>query len=139
MVRQDRYKLISTGIVGDASTMEFDPKQQEIPFRELSGATQDGPLEHRLAVFDLKSDPYEYVNLIDTVRGQEVLDWAIRTHEDLKGEHKGRERHPLEKIVAAQADEKKRETENAEKKAAINSKAQLTLARIKRRIFDILR
>lgn len=119
MVRKDGYKLISTGTVGDASTKEFDPGQREIPGRELSIATQDGPLEHRLAVFDLKSDPYEYVNLIDTVQGREVLDWAIRTHKDLKGEHRGRERLPLGKIVGAQADEKKRE--------------------IKKRMFGILR
>ena len=58
-MRKDGYKLISTGIVGDVSTMEFDPGQQKIPFMELSIATQDGPLEHRLVVFDLKSDPYK--------------------------------------------------------------------------------
>ena len=40
--------------------------------------------EHRLAVFDLKTDPYEYVNLIDTPEGQEVLDWAIQKHKSLR-------------------------------------------------------
>jgi hypothetical protein len=38
---------------------------------------------HELAVFDLEADPYEYVNLIDTSIGREVLAWAVATHEEL--------------------------------------------------------
>ncbi len=34
-MRKDGCKLISTGIVDEASTMEFNPMQQKIPFREL--------------------------------------------------------------------------------------------------------
>ena len=45
MVRKDGYKLISTTQEGE-----------------------DFP-EHRLAVFDLETDPYEYVDLIDTPKG----------------------------------------------------------------------
>jgi hypothetical protein len=40
--------------------------------------------EHRLAVFDLKTDPYEYVNIVGTTQGQEVLEWAIKKHKELK-------------------------------------------------------
>jgi hypothetical protein len=46
---------------------------------------------HELAVFDLETDPYEYVNLIDTSQGQEVLAWAVARHEEL-----ARSRHPPE-------------------------------------------
>ncbi len=38
---------------------------------------------HGLAVFELETDPYEYVNLVDTPAGQEVLTWAIAKHEEL--------------------------------------------------------
>jgi len=68
MVRKDGFKLISTGLTDGAK------KNGEFY----------GPDYHKLAVFDLKSDPYEYVNLINTDQGQEVLDWAITTHRDLK-------------------------------------------------------
>jgi len=47
----------------------------------------EGFAEHRFAVFDLKSDPYEYVNLIDTSLGKEVLEWAIKEHKSLKTEN----------------------------------------------------
>jgi len=47
--------------------------------------------EHRLSVFDLKNDPYEYVDLIDTPRGQEVLDWAIEKHQSLREEYARRQ------------------------------------------------
>ncbi len=57
MVRKDGYKFLS----------------------EMGGAHQ-----HKLAVFDLKTDPYEYANLIDTPQGQEVLKWAITKHKELK-------------------------------------------------------
>ncbi len=60
MVRKDGCKLISVEHDADA----------------LPG--------HRLAVFDLKSDPYEYVNVINTPQGQEVLDWAIQIHKSLR-------------------------------------------------------
>lgn len=39
---------------------------------------------HAPAVFDLRSDPYEYVNLLKTPKGQEILKWAIQTHASLK-------------------------------------------------------
>jgi arylsulfatase A-like enzyme len=41
---------------------------------------------HRMAVFDLNIDPYEYVNLIETKQGQEVFEWAISRHRELKPE-----------------------------------------------------
>ena len=65
MVRSDGWKLISTGPVREA-----DPPQKSTDY-------------HRLAVFDLRSDPYEYVNLVDTPQGQEVLRWAIERHREL--------------------------------------------------------
>lgn len=68
MVREDGCKLVSTGkLGGDAS----DPEHY-------------GPAYHRLAVFDLTTDPYEYVNLIDTPQGQDMLRWAIAEHRALK-------------------------------------------------------
>lgn len=68
MVRKDGYKLISVGPTIDADGTE----------------TPGSFPSHQLAIFDLKSDPYEYVNLIDTEQGNEVLDWAIQTHAELK-------------------------------------------------------
>jgi len=68
MVREDGYKFLSVGC-----SMANDG-------REAPGSFPD----HRLAVFHLKSDPYEYVNLIDTEQGQEILDWAVQTHQQLK-------------------------------------------------------
>ena len=68
MVRKDGYKVISTGPVKE--------------FQE--GEEKFGPDYHRLAVFDLNSDPYEYVNLIDSTQGQEVLEWAMNRHRELK-------------------------------------------------------
>ena len=69
MVRKDGYKFISVGNV----------KEGEEDIYANCGFSQ-----HRLAVFDLNSDPYEYVNLINTSQGQEVLDWAIKRHKELK-------------------------------------------------------
>jgi arylsulfatase A-like enzyme len=69
MVRDDGYKFISVGSNG----MKEDRIQ-----------AQRGFAGHRLAVFDLKPDPYEYVNLIDTQQGQEVLEWSISRHKKLK-------------------------------------------------------
>ena len=60
MVRKDGYKFISV-----------EPCKTSIQ-------------EHSLAVFDLKTDPYEYVNLINTPQGQEVLNWAIKKHRSLR-------------------------------------------------------
>jgi hypothetical protein len=68
MVRKDGFKLISTGVISASA------KEGELY----------GPDYHKLAVFDLKSDPYEYVNLINTNQGQEFLEWAITKHKDLK-------------------------------------------------------
>jgi Sulfatase len=66
MVRSDGWKLISTGALGDTR-----PPRQARDY-------------HRLAVFDLRSDPDEYVNLIDAPRGGEVLRWAIERHRELE-------------------------------------------------------
>ena len=63
MVRSDGWKLISTGVRG-----------AEPPHH--------APDHHRLAIFD-RCDPGEYVNLIDTPQGQEVLRWAVGRHRDL--------------------------------------------------------
>jgi hypothetical protein len=64
MVRSDGWKLTSTGRVQGA-----EPPRQ-------------APDYHRLAVFDLSSDPDEYVNLIGTAQGKEVLWWAIERHRE---------------------------------------------------------
>ncbi len=65
---QDGYKIISTGVLGGEKTETSD----------------FGFPDHKLAVFDLKSDPCEYVNLIDSQEGREVLRWAIERHSKLK-------------------------------------------------------
>ena len=69
MVRKDGYKLIAVGTTGGGEDHIY---------------AQRGFANHRLAVFDLNSDPYEYVNLIDTEQGRDVLDWAICKHKELK-------------------------------------------------------
>jgi arylsulfatase A-like enzyme len=46
---------------------------------------------HRLAVFDLRSDPREQVDLIDTPEGRDVLRWAIDRHRELKERPRERE------------------------------------------------
>ena len=66
MVRSDGWKLISTGPVDDPNP----PRR--------------APDYHRLAVFDLRSDPHEYVNLVDTPQGKEVLRWALKRHRELR-------------------------------------------------------
>jgi len=71
MVREDGFKLIAVG--------EKEKDEDTI-------LAQRGFANHQLAVFDLNSDPYEYVNLIDTLQGQDVLAWAISKHRDLKEE-----------------------------------------------------
>lgn len=68
MVREDGAKLISTGPV--------DPDQK--------GVAPIAPHNHRLAVFDLNTDPYEYVNLVDTPYGREILQWAMERHASFK-------------------------------------------------------
>jgi len=68
MVREDNFKIISTG---------FRSKKEE-------RGKKDGPAYHRLAVFDLKADPYEYVNLIDTTKGKKVHRWAMDEYKKLK-------------------------------------------------------
>jgi len=60
MVRADGWKLIA-----------------------VSAAPERRFADHGLAVFELETDPYEYVNLIDTPAGQEVLTWAMAKHEEL--------------------------------------------------------
>lgn len=69
MVRKDGYKFIAIG--------GHETKEDNL-------YAQRGFANHRLAVFDLKSDPYEYVNLIETQQGQEILEWAISRHKELK-------------------------------------------------------
>ena len=69
MTREDGYKLIALGNAGS----------DEDTVTAIRGFGN-----HRLAVFDLNSDPREFVNLINTRQGQEVLDWAIREHRSLK-------------------------------------------------------
>ncbi|MBL7071382.1 MAG: hypothetical protein ISS26_04345 [Candidatus Omnitrophica bacterium] len=68
MVRKDNFKIISTG---------FRSEKEERRNRY-------GPAYHRLAVFDLKADPYEYVNLIDTAKGKELHMWAMDEYKRLK-------------------------------------------------------
>jgi hypothetical protein len=67
MVRSDGMKLISAG--------------RRAPD---AGPPVHAPEHHELAVFDLRSDPHEYVNLIDTPQGQEVLRWAVDRHRELR-------------------------------------------------------
>jgi arylsulfatase A-like enzyme len=69
MVRADGLKLISMGRKGHEEDTDF---------------AQRGFRHHALAVIDLTSDPYEYVNLIDTAQGREALAWAVRRHRELK-------------------------------------------------------
>ena len=67
MVRYDGWKFISTGI----------PEPD-------AGPPRHAPEHHHLAVFDLRSDPDEYVNLIETPQGQEVHRWAVERHRELQ-------------------------------------------------------
>ena len=69
MVREDRFKFVSAGIIDDASQNIYGLR---------------GFPEHRLAVFDLNNDPNEFDNLIKTDRGKEIQKWAIETHKTLK-------------------------------------------------------
>jgi arylsulfatase A-like enzyme len=66
MVRADGWKLMSTGTVSERHPPEHAPEF------------------HRLAVFDLRTDPLEQVNLIDTPQGSEVLEWALERHRELE-------------------------------------------------------
>ena len=68
MVRADGWKFVSTGI----SSSRHPPHH--------------APEFHRLAVFDLGSDPHEYVNLVDTPQGGEVLQWALERHRELESD-----------------------------------------------------
>jgi arylsulfatase A-like enzyme len=68
MVDPDGFKLIAM-------------RQEPLPAEQ---AHLQPPNHHRLAVFDLKADPYEYHNIIDTPRGQDVLAWAVARHAELK-------------------------------------------------------
>jgi len=69
MVRRDGLKLVSTGAPAGEVDSEY--------------ALRGFP-EHRLAVFDLESDPWEYVNLVHTPRGADMVRWAISRHRELK-------------------------------------------------------
>ena len=68
MVRADGWKFISTGIASSRHPPVHAPEF------------------HRLAVFDLRSDPHEQVNLEDTRQGREVLDWALARHHELEAD-----------------------------------------------------
>lgn len=68
MVRKDGYKFISTGVHPEG--------QQQGEFY--------GPDYHKMAVFNLQADPWEYYNLVDTPKGEEMVAWAIETHASLK-------------------------------------------------------
>jgi len=68
MVRSDGFKLIA---------MNPEP----LPAHEQA---KEFPEYHRLAVFDLKADPYEYADIADSPHGQEVIDWAVNRHRELK-------------------------------------------------------
>ena len=65
MVRSDGWKVVSTGLV------DGEPPRC-------------APDYHRLAVFDLRSDPDEYVNLVHTPQGKDVLRWAVERHRKLE-------------------------------------------------------
>lgn len=69
MVREDGLKLVAVGAGREGEDRVYAGR---------------GFAGHRLAAFDLNTDPWEYVNLIDTPRGRELLAWAIRTHAGLK-------------------------------------------------------
>jgi arylsulfatase A-like enzyme len=66
MVRADGWKVLSTGI------------------RSTRHPPRHAPEFHRLAAFDLRSDPLEQINLVDTPQGAEVLQWAIERHGELE-------------------------------------------------------
>jgi len=65
MVRADGWKVISTG------PALYDPPHHAPEF-------------HRLAVFDLRSDPLEQINLVDTPQGAEAVAWALERHGELE-------------------------------------------------------
>src|SRR4051794_20245951 len=67
MVRSDGWKPITTGLA---------PPSASPP--------RHAPEHHRLAAFDLRADADEYVNLIETPEGQEVLRWAVERHRELE-------------------------------------------------------
>lgn len=96
MVRKDGMKLISRtpprSFLAKAAP-SFIRKGVKLVSRlfgpSAAGKGGSGPSPyadywHELSVFDLRSDPYEYVDLIDTPLGREVLEWAIRTHSGMK-------------------------------------------------------
>jgi hypothetical protein len=72
----------------------FDDRDRyaEVPGHCVSMVRKDGYkflsrpsyADHIVAVFDLKTDPYEYVNLAKTPQGEEVIEWAIQKYKSLK-------------------------------------------------------
>ena len=68
MVRDDGFKLIAM------NPEPLPPDEQAKEFPEY----------HRLAVFDLKADPYEYADIADSSLGRDVIDWAVDRHRELK-------------------------------------------------------
>jgi hypothetical protein len=69
MVRSDGKKIVAVGT----------PVNEE----DSIGARRGFP-QHVLAVFDLTSDPREYVDIAATPQGREVVDWAVDRHRELK-------------------------------------------------------
>ena len=64
MVRADGWKVLSTGPAMD------EPPRHATEF-------------HLMAAFDLRSDPLEQINLVDTPQGADALRWALERHEQL--------------------------------------------------------
>jgi arylsulfatase A-like enzyme len=69
MVRADGFKLISVVTNNEKEDARYALR---------------GFGDHSIAVFDLNSDPYEYVNLIDTAQGRDVAQWAVNRQRELK-------------------------------------------------------
>ncbi len=72
LVRKDNFKFISVALLSEI--------EEEYKAMKESVLTK----YHKKAVFDLTAEPWEYHNLIDTPKGQEVFKWAIEEHKNLK-------------------------------------------------------
>lgn len=66
MVNKFNHKLVSTGSLKWKSKVRY------------------GPDHHRLAVFDLTADPFEFNNLIGSSISQDIIGWAVKEHKKLK-------------------------------------------------------
>jgi hypothetical protein len=97
----DLAKITPKMMDGESMINQFDEgffpdrdRYAEVPQYCISMVRADGykfisirgfPSQHILAVFDLKNDPDEYLNIINTPQGQEVVKWAVKKHKELKG------------------------------------------------------